>query len=122
MADCSIIILIKRSRFAQDSVLNTQINNIARLADTFVIHDIELSRAEWRRNFVLNNFDARAVTADLIAVLNLPNPANVCSHRCIKLKRITASSCLGVAKHHADFHADLINKDYCSLRLVNNTS
>ena len=121
MADCGIIILIKRSRFAQDSVLNAQIDNITRFADTLVIHDIKLSRTERRRNLVLDDLDARTVTADLITVLDLPNSANICSHRCIKLKRITASSCLGVTEHHTDFHADLINKDYRSLRFVNNT-
>jgi hypothetical protein len=48
---------------------------------------------------------------DLVALLDRADAADVEAHRGVELERVAAGGGLGVAEHHADLHADLVDED-----------
>ena len=81
------------------------------LRDSFIIEDIELDFAERRSEFVLDDLHSDAVTDDLGPFLDHIAAANVETHRCIKLERITTGRRFGIAIEHADLRTKLIGKN-----------
>ena len=51
------------------------------------------------------------VADDFLAVLDGADAADVEAHRSVELERVAAGRGLGVAEHHADLHADLVDED-----------
>jgi recombination protein RecA len=73
---------------------------------------IKFSHAERRRNLILHDLNFRTVTNNIIANFNLTNSTNINSLRRVKFQGITASCRFRIAKHHANFHTNLIDKDH----------
>ena len=67
---------------------------------------------ERRRDLVLHHLDAGAVADDLVAVLDGADAADVEPDRGVEFERVAAGGGLGVAEHHADLHADLVDEDH----------
>src|SRR5205807_5202783 len=68
----------------------------------FVIHDIELSFGEGRRNLVLNDFDASSIPChNAVGLFDRANPSNIDTHAGVELQCLAAGSCLGITEHHA---------------------
>ena len=82
-----------------------------------VVEDVELRLPEGRRHLVLHHLDARAVADHLLAVLERRDAPHVEPHRGVELERVAAGGGLGVAEHHADLHADLVDEDHRGVRL-----
>src|SRR6185437_15662380 len=68
------------------------VQNVAGLRDTFVVHDVELSLAERRRDLILNDLYLRTVADNIFAGLDLADAADVHAHAGVKLQRV-ATGC-----------------------------
>ena len=67
--------------------------------------------AERRRDLVLDDLHARLVADHFFALLDRADAADVEPHGRVELQRVAAGRRLGVAEHHADLHADLVDED-----------
>ena len=98
-------------------IVRRQIQQIAYARDAFAVHDVELGFAERRRDFVLGHLHLRAIADDAIAVFDRANTANVEAQAGIEFQRAAAGCGLGIAEHHADLFANLIDEDKAGVRL-----
>ena len=74
------------------------------------VHDVELSRTERRRQFVLHDLHTGAVTDNRFSVLDLADAADVETYRSVEFERVTAGGRLGIAEHDADLFAQLVDE------------
>src|SRR3546814_1392869 len=70
---------------------------------------------------VLDHVDAGGVADDLVAVLDLAGAADVEAYRGIEFQRVAARRRLGIAVHHADLHAKLVDGDHHAARAADRT-
>ena len=63
------------------------------------------------RHFVFDDLDFGFIANDFVAGFDRAGATNIETHRGVKLQRITTSGGLGIAKHDANLHADLVNED-----------
>ena len=68
-------------------------------------------------DLVLDDLDLRADADDRVAVLDRRDPADVDADRGVELQGAAARRRFGVAEHHADLLADLVDEDERRLRL-----
>src|SRR3546814_16590374 len=62
------------------------------------------------------------VADDLVAVLDLAGAADVEADRGIEFQRVAARRRLGIAVHHADLHAKLVDEDHHAARAADRTA
>src|SRR5690606_26061396 len=79
--------------------------------DTLVIHEVELCCAEWGCDFIFDHLYAMTASDNLIAFFDLCNTANIETYRRVEFERLTSRGRLGITKHNADLHSDLVNED-----------
>ena len=65
MTEADIAIGVESAAFGDDLKLGTQVDDIAHLGDTFVVHDVKFSSAEWGGDFVLDHPNAHTAAGDL---------------------------------------------------------
>src|SRR5437763_8654460 len=94
-----------RAAFLDNPFVDADVDEIAVLRDAFAVHHVELGFAEWGRDLVLDDLDARPATHDRVAVLDAGDTADVHAHRRVELQRAAAGGRFGVAEHHADLLA-----------------
>ena len=90
---------------------------LALARDALAVVDVELRLAEGRGDLVLDDLDLGARPDDRFAVLQRRDPADVDADRGVELERPAAGRRLGVAEHHADLLADLVDEDQARARL-----
>ena len=95
----------------------TEIDEVAGPRDPFAIHDVELRRAEWRGDLVLDHLELGPAADRLLAFLDGADPPDVDPDRGIELESATAGRRLGIAEHDADLLADLVDEDEAGFRL-----
>src|SRR5215470_14722019 len=95
----------------EDALLRVDVDKLALLRDAGAVEDVELDLPEWRRDLVLHHLHLGAAADHLVAVLDGPDAADVEAHRGVELERVATRGGLGVAEHHADLHADLVDED-----------
>src|SRR3546814_11083865 len=67
------------------------------------------------------HLDAGGVADDLVTILDLPDTANVEPDRGIEFACIAAGRGFGIAVHHADLHAQLVDEDHHALGTADRT-
>ena len=67
---------------------------------------------------VFYHFHAGLVAQNFFAIFYLADAANVEAHRSVEFQRITAGGGFGIAEHHADFFAQLVDENAGGVRLV----
>ena len=77
MANGLAIIFQESTCFIEYAILDGEIEYITNFGDTFVIHDVKLSSAEWSSNLVFDNLDFGAVTNNIFAVLDLADATDI---------------------------------------------
>src|SRR5208282_1976141 len=102
--------------FLDHVLFHAQIEQVAFHGDAFAVHDVELGFPERRGHLVLHHFGPGAVADYHITVLQRGDPADVDAHGGVKLQRAAPRGGLGIAEHHADFFANLINKYQAGVR------
>ena len=115
LPDFVAIVAVPRARFLDDAVFVAQINQLALPADALAVQDVKRSGAERRRHFVFHHFHF-GFFADWCFVFacgfDLRCAANVYAHGRIEFQRVAAGGGFGVAEHHADFHAQLVDEHH----------
>ena len=106
-----------RPALLDDLVLDGNVDEVALAGHPLAVHDVELGLAEGRRHLVLHDLDAGAVADHVLAVLDGANAANVDADRRVELQRAAAGGGFGVAEHHADLLAQLVDEDQRGFRL-----
>src|SRR5450755_3585929 len=119
LADALALVAIPGAGFLDDVVVRCQIEQVAFARNAFPVENVELGFAERCRNFVLHHFYPSARTSDHIAIFNGCDAPNIDADRRIELERFAASGRLGIAEHHTDFFANLVDKDQAGTRLGN---
>ena len=97
--------------FIDNIVFNAEVENLAHLTDALTEHDFELSLAERRCHFVLDNFYTYLISDDIVTVLDARDPPDIEADAAIELQSITARGGFGTAEHHANLLAQLVDKD-----------
>src|SRR5262249_28967685 len=72
----------------QHAVNHAELENLTLARDALPVQDVEVSRAERRRDFVLDDLDARFRADDLVAFLDRADAPDVHAHRRIELQRV----------------------------------
>ena len=72
-----------------------------------------------RGHLVLDDLDAGTVAGGILPVLELGDLAHVDAYGGVELQGVTAGSGLGVAEHHADLLAQLVDEDTAGVGLRN---
>ena len=105
------------ARLLDDLVVDAEVEEVALLADALAVEDVELGLAEGRRHLVLDHLHLRAAADDRLALLERRDAADVEAHRRVELEGAAAGGGLGVAEHHADLLAQLVDEDEAGLAL-----
>src|ERR1700730_285404 len=108
-----------RAGFLEHVLRYAQVEQIAFAPDALAVDDVELCLAERRGYFVLYNFCARARADHSVSFLDRLDAPDVYSDPGVNIQRAAAGGCLGIAKHDADFFADLVDEDQAGLRFRN---
>src|SRR5690606_39846198 len=116
LADALVAVGVPGARLLDDAGLHAEVDELARLGDALAVHDVELDLLEGRCDLVLHHLHARRVAHDLLAVLDCAAAPDVEPDARIELQRVAAGGRLGVAEHHADLHADLVDEDHHAVR------
>ena len=111
LSEFRTLIAEPRTRLLDDAIFYTEVEEFANLRDAFAEGNLKLCLAEGRCHFVLHYLHAHLVAYDLIAILQRRDLTDVEAHRSIELQGVTTSCGLGVAEHHANLLAKLVNED-----------
>src|SRR6185295_19520176 len=101
-----------------DVLLDAEIDDLTFSRDADAVEDLELGSLERRRDLVLDDLDARFAPDHLFALLDRAGAADVEPHGRVELQRVAARRRLGVAEHHADLHANLVDEDHERVRAL----
>ena len=88
-----------------------------RYVQFLAVEDIEFALGERGGHLVLDDLDAGAVTDDLFAVLDGRDAADVETLGRIELEGVAAGGGFGVAEHHANLHAQLVDEQHAGVGL-----
>ena len=105
------IVFEEGAGLVHDAVLDSEVEHVADFGDAFVVHDVKLGGAERCGDFVFDDFDLCAVAGDIVAFFDLADATNVETDGSVKLEGVAASGGLRIAKHDANFHADLVDEN-----------
>src|SRR3546814_9714453 len=81
-----------------------------------LVHDIEFDLLERRGDLVLDDLHPRRIADDIVAILDLAGAADVEPDGSIEFERVAAGGRFGIAVHHADLHAELVDEDHHATR------
>src|SRR6185437_929017 len=111
LTDPAALVRVPGAGLLDDSLGAAQVDDLALPGDAGPVHDLELRLAERRGHLVLDDLHARHVAGHFLAILDGADAADVQAHGGIELQRVAASGGLGIAEHHPDLHADLVDED-----------
>lgn len=97
--------------FFNQSGFDAEINQFAGFGNAFAVHDVEINNLKRGSNFVFDDFDAGLTADDIVFVFNGADAANVNADGGVEFEGVTAGGGFRIAKHDADFHADLVDED-----------
>src|SRR5215471_18309967 len=106
------------ARLLDDVLLHAEVDDLAFARDADAVEDLEFRGLERRRDLVLDDLDACLAADDLFALLDRADTADVEPHGRVELQRVAAGRGLGVAEHHTDLHADLVDEDHEGVRTL----
>src|SRR5205814_7995482 len=112
LAETGGLVVKPRPALLDDVAEHGKVQEIAFIADAAIEHDVELGVAEGWRDLVLDHAGAGAGANGNFAFLDRLRAANVDADRAIELQRPTAGGGLGIAEHHANLFADLVDEDH----------
>src|ERR1039457_1566677 len=118
LTDALAVVAVPGAGLVDDALRGADLDDLALARDAGAIHDLELGFAKRRRHLVLDDLDARLVADHFLAILDGADSADVEPHRGVELERVAAGRGLGVAEHHADLHANLIDEDHDRVRAL----
>src|SRR5262245_32768482 len=110
------LVRVPRAGLVDDLVLDADVDQLAEFRDPLAVHDVELGLSERRRDFVFDDFDLGAIPYDVLAVLDLRDPADVEAQCGIELQRASAGGRFRRAEHDAYLLANLIDEDQTGVR------
>src|SRR5437879_6302341 len=119
LADALALVAEPRAGLFKDVVVDRQIQQIAFARDAFPVEDVELGLAEWGGDFVLHDFDFGARASDDVAFFDGGDAPDIDADRRVELESAAAGGGLGIAEHHADLFANLVDKDQAGARFGN---
>src|SRR6266511_3423035 len=93
-----------------DLLGDAHVDQAALLGDALAVDDVELGQAERRGQLVLDHLHADPGSDHLAAVLQIVYLADVQPDRRIELQGSPAGGCLGIAEHHPDLLAQLVDE------------
>src|SRR5581483_199430 len=118
LTDTILLIGIPGARFLDDVLLRANVDQLAGLGDALIIKNIEFALLEGRSQLVFDHFNARLTPDNLFTLFDRADAPDIQTQGGVKLERVAARGGFGVAEHHADLHADLINKDNQGVRAL----
>ena len=80
--------------------------------------DIKLRLPEGRRQLVFHHLHPGAVADDFVPVLDGREPSDIHALGGVEFQGVAAGGGFGVAEHHPDLHADLVDEDHAGLAFV----
>ena len=111
LTDFFTLVGVPGSRFFNQVVGHRQVDDFAFAADALPVHDVELGGLERRGHLVFDDLHLGFAANHLVALFDGAHPADVQTHRRVKLQRVSARGGFGAAEHHTDLHADLVDEN-----------
>lgn len=109
LGDLSAFVADPGAAFLEDVFFEGEIQKGAGRGNALVIHDVEFRFGEWRSDFVFDDFEFGAVAYDHpLGSLDRSDAADVTTHTRIEFEGLAARCGFRIAKHDADFFADLV--------------
>src|SRR5262249_11787101 len=99
------------ARFLDDAGFHAHIDQFAFFRNADTVEDVEIDGFEGRGDFVFDYFHPRQIADDFFFILQRADAADVEPHRGVEFQRVAAGGGFGVAEHHTDFLADLVDED-----------
>ena len=118
LADALAVVAEPGAALLDDAGGDAEVEQLAVLGDALAVHDVELDHAEGRRQLVLHHLDPGLVADHVVALLDRADAADVEAHGGVELQGVAAGGGLGVAEHHPDLEADLVDEDHHAARLA----
>src|SRR5687768_6582664 len=118
LADALAFVRVPGAGLLDEAVHRTHVDEFALARNALAVEDLEFRFAERRRDLVLHDLDAGLVADDFLAALQRGDAADVEPERRVELEGVAAGRRLGVAEHHADLHADLVDEDYDAVQAL----
>src|SRR5690554_2765586 len=118
LADPIPVVAVPGAGLLDDVLAHAEIDDLALARDAVTVQDLELARAERRRDLVLHDLHPRLVAEHLVALLDRADAADIEPHGRVELQRVAARGRLRAAEHHADLHADLVDEDHEAVRAL----
>src|SRR5581483_896809 len=112
LTDPRLTVRVPRAALTDDVAFERDVEDRAHLADAVSVGDVELRLTERRRDLVLDDFNARTRTDDLLPDLDLLELAHVQPDRRVEFERAAARRRFGASEHHADLFAQLVDEDH----------
>src|SRR5690606_4707172 len=112
LTDLVTLVAVPGTGFIDQIALNPQVDDFAHVVNALTVHNLEFGLFKRRRHFVFNHFDAGFVTHHFITLLHRAGTTDIQTHRGVEFQGVTTGGGFRAAEHHADFHADLVNKDH----------
>ena len=96
-----------------DEVLGRgQVQEVAFPGDALAVDDVEFGLSEGRGQLVFHHLDPGVDPDGFVALLDGADLADVQAHGGVELQGVAAGGGLGVAEHHPDLVADLVDEDH----------
>src|SRR5690606_23774737 len=121
LADALRLEAIPGTALFNEFMLHGEIEDVPFARHALPVHDVELGLAERWRHLVLHDLGFRAVAHYGVAIFDRGDAADVHAHRRIELQRPAARGGFGVAEHHANLLADLVDEDQAAVRFRNDS-
>ena len=117
LADALVVVAEPRAALLDDIKFGGEVEDGGFTGNAATIENVEFALGERSRNLVLHDLHAGTVTDDLFAVLDCSDAADVDTLRGVELEGVAAGSGFGVAEHHADLHAELVDEQHAGIGL-----
>src|SRR5690625_260543 len=105
------LIGVPSTRFADKSVLNTEVKQATFARDSTAVNNIEFGLFKRRSHLILDDASARAVSDRSRSLFQGLDPTHINAHRRVELQSLTTRGGFWASKEHTNLFAQLVNEE-----------
>jgi hypothetical protein len=121
LADLLLAVGEPRATLVDHVRRHAEVDDVAQVADSLTVNDVELRDAEGWSHLVLDHLHLGAVADDVVAILEIGHATDVEADGAVELERVSTGRRLWIPEHDADLHANLVDEDHTRVGLADDT-